>query len=75
MTKEPDFLAIAKQVLIKMGISGYSGLEVTSASKYLKTWKVNFSFRRPVSIISTIGCYSYSEDEDAITGMWLDRTW
>ena len=72
---EPDFLAIAKQVLRKMGIGGYSVLEVTSAFKESGLWKVNFSFLRILSIIKTIGCYSYDEEKDTIVGMWLDRTW
>jgi hypothetical protein len=68
---------IAEKVLHILGVTDYSGLQLTYALKTEGKWKVSFEYEysHSRSAIRKIGSFTVDEESEEIEGMWLDRAW
>lgn len=76
MTIQPEELKnFAGKALRIMGVTGFTGLELTYVLKDGDTWKVSFSYMPSMSFARKTGCFKIDTENGEFEGMWLDRTW
>ena len=74
-TQASQLLDIAKNVLIKMGVHGFTDVKLTLATKEGNEWLVNFSYKDQVAWYDKYACFAIDVESGEIRAMWLDRVW